>query len=113
MPLQFRLETWIWYDHPTQSYIPVQMITDKGKSIICRSINNEQFDVPANQNYDDCNITSLRSIDNMVEMEELSEAAILHNLRIRFDENIIYTNISSILVSLNPFKMINIYGSVG
>lgn len=45
----------------------------------------------------------------MVEMAELSEGAILHNLRIRFENDDIYTYISSILVSMNPFKMLPIY----
>jgi hypothetical protein len=38
------------------------------------------------------------------------QAAILHNLRLRFTDNLIYTHISSILVSINPFKQLPIYG---
>ena len=35
--------------------------------------------------------------------------SILHNLRIRFKEDLIYTNISSILISVNPFKLLPLY----
>lgn len=40
----------------------------------------------------------------MVRMGDVNEATILHNLRMRFAEDLIYTNIGSILVSINPFK---------
>lgn len=35
--------------------------------------------------------------------------SILHNLRIRYKEDQIYTNISSILISVNPFKLLPLY----
>ncbi len=41
---------------------------------------------------------------DMVKMHDVSEAAILHNLRQRFMRDEIYTNIGDILVSLNPYK---------
>lgn len=62
------------------------------------------------KNYPEVHPSSLRPVENMVAMEELSEAAILHNLRLRFTDNLIYTHISSILVSINPFKQLPIYG---
>ena len=48
-------------------------------------------------------------IDNLINLNDLNENAILHNLRIRFKESIIYTNVSSILISVNPFKMLPLY----
>lgn len=47
----------------------------------------------------------------MVGIQELSEPAILHNLRQRFVTDDIYTYISSILVSVNPFKQLSIYSA--
>jgi len=44
---------------------------------------------------------------DMVRMGDVNEATILHNLRMRFMEDIIYTNIGTILVSINPFKSID------
>ena len=40
---------------------------------------------------------------------DLSEMAILHNLRIRFREDKIYTNISSIVISVNPFRLLPLF----
>ncbi len=42
--------------------------------------------------------------EDMVRMEDVNSATILHNLRIRFKDGEIYTNIGKILVSINPFK---------
>ena len=43
----------------------------------------------------------------MVRMGDVNEATILHNLRARFVEDVVYTNIGTILVSINPFKWID------
>jgi myosin heavy subunit len=47
---------------------------------------------------------------DMVRMSDVNEATILRNLRTRFYKDLIYTNIGSILVALNPFKRIDCYG---
>lgn len=69
----------------------------------------QQFVFPADRELLEVHPSSLNHVSNMCDMEELSEAAILHCLRLRFAEDIIYTNISSILVSVNPFKMLPLY----
>nr|XP_033770854.1 unconventional myosin-XV [Geotrypetes seraphini] len=50
-------------------------------------------------------------VEDMTQLEDLQEEAILNNLKIRFDREIIYTYIGSILVSVNPYTMHNIYGT--
>ena len=48
-------------------------------------------------------------VDNLITLNNLNENSILHNLRIRFKLDKIYTSVSSILISVNPFKMIPLY----
>ncbi len=52
---------------------------------------------------------SLADYDNLIQLSNLNEALILHNLRERFVKDKIYTYISSILVAVNPFRMLPIY----
>ena len=48
-------------------------------------------------------------VDNLITLNDLNEHSILHNLRIRFKLDMIYTSVSSILISVNPFKMLPLY----
>ncbi|XP_047427282.1 unconventional myosin-XV [Mugil cephalus] len=50
-------------------------------------------------------------VEDMTQLEEMHEAAVLTNIRKRFEREIIYTYIGSILVSVNPYRMYNIYGT--
>ncbi|GBG28549.1 Myosin-1 [Hondaea fermentalgiana] len=50
-----------------------------------------------------------RGVANMVGLRELNEASILHNLRVRFARDEIYTSVGSILVAINPFKLLPLY----
>jgi hypothetical protein len=42
-------------------------------------------------------------------MDEVNEASILHNLRTRFSNELIYTSVGDILVAINPFQWLNLY----
>ena len=46
-------------------------------------------------------------VDNLIKLNDLNENSILHNLRIRFKVDKIYTSVSSILISVNPFKQVS------
>ncbi|KAG6935062.1 myosin XVA, partial [Chelydra serpentina] len=50
-------------------------------------------------------------VEDMTQLQDLQEVAVLHNIKTRFDRELIYTYIGSILVSVNPYKMYNIYGT--
>lgn len=50
------------------------------------------------------------NIDDLIRLNSLSENALLHILRGRFSEDVIYTFVSSILIAVNPFKSLEIYG---
>lgn len=47
--------------------------------------------------------------ENLVDLDELSEGAILHHVRNRFQKKIIYTHVGAILVAVNPFENLPIY----
>ena len=44
-------------------------------------------------------------------LDALHEGLVLHNLRERFRANEIYTAVGSILIAVNPFQRLPIYGA--
>ncbi|XP_075948058.1 unconventional myosin-XV [Anarhichas minor] len=50
-------------------------------------------------------------MEDMTQLPELNETTVLMNLKKRFDQELAYTYIGSILVSVNPYKLLNIYGT--
>ena len=48
-------------------------------------------------------------VENLVDLDELSEGAILHHVRKRYMNKQIYTHVGSILVAVNPFENLPIY----
>ncbi|TKS67300.1 Unconventional myosin-X [Collichthys lucidus] len=50
--------------------------------------------------------SSVDGVEDMSTLAELHEAAIMHNLYLRYQRDNIYTNIGSILAAVNPYKQI-------
>ncbi|KAM4608951.1 unconventional myosin-X [Polymixia lowei] len=50
--------------------------------------------------------SSIHGVEDMSTLAELHEAAIMHNLYLRYQKDNIYTNIGSILAAVNPYKQI-------
>uniref|UniRef100_A0A3B4A4C5 Myosin motor domain-containing protein n=1 Tax=Periophthalmus magnuspinnatus TaxID=409849 RepID=A0A3B4A4C5_9GOBI len=53
---------------------------------------------------------SITCVGRMV-MMELNDTTVIMNLKKRFDQELIYTYIGSILISVNPYKLMNMYGT--
>ncbi|XP_069022746.1 unconventional myosin-XV-like [Embiotoca jacksoni] len=50
-------------------------------------------------------------MEDMTQLPELNETTVLMNLKKRFDQELVYSYIGSILISVNPYKLLNIYGT--
>ena len=91
-----------WVPHPTEMFVPCevqspgQYINYFTRSSIAADAKTVGPQVTPRQLQED--------FPDMVKMNEVCEATILHNLRQRFAQDKIYTNIGDILVSLNPYK---------
>lgn len=54
--------------------------------------------------------SSMDGVPDLLNLGDFNDAALLHNIRVRYHHNQIYTSVGCpILISVNPFKKIDIY----
>jgi len=50
-----------------------------------------------------------KGVEDMITLDNLTEETMLRNLQHRYNKNLIYTFTGSILISMNPYKVLPIY----
>ena len=70
------------------------------------SIHDETFETC---NYEKHNNVENLKKDNLVDIPHLNEPSILQAIHLRYSQDIIYTYTGKILISLNPFKNLNLF----
>lgn len=102
----------IWVPSDTEAWEPAYVIQSDSTSVQVKTLSNKELRLPkiAN-NYDSVTLSSLEEdCENLVNLESFCEGIILHHVRKRFRINKIYTSVGSILVAINPYKTVDIYG---
>ena len=59
----------------------------------------------------DSNWISTKDSDNLTGLSELTQRTLLDAIKRRYKEDLIYTDVGDILVAVNPFCMLPIYGT--
>lgn len=57
------------------------------------------------------NGTEIMEFDDLVGLKDLNDETLLQSLKLRFSKNKVYTYIGSILISMNPYEILPIYGT--
>ncbi|KAL1537890.1 Myosin-2 [Salvia divinorum] len=52
----------------------------------------------------------LQGVDDLIQLSYLNEPSVLHNIHYRFSHDIVYSKAGPVLVAVNPFKDIQLYG---
>ncbi|THU73394.1 hypothetical protein C4D60_Mb04t22380 [Musa balbisiana] len=53
----------------------------------------------------------LDGVDDLMQLSYLNEPSVLYNLQFRYSRDMIYTRAGPVLVAINPFKEVNLYGN--
>ncbi|MED6136863.1 hypothetical protein PIB30_059778 [Stylosanthes scabra] len=53
----------------------------------------------------------LEGVDDLIQLSYLNEPSVLHNLKCRYTQDLIYSKAGPVLIALNPFKDVQIYGN--
>ncbi|KAI3686257.1 hypothetical protein L1987_79931 [Smallanthus sonchifolius] len=57
------------------------------------------------------NTESFDAVDDLVDLCYLNEPSTLHNLQYRYNRDVIYSKAGPVLLAINPFKDVNIFGN--
>ena len=91
---------WVWFKDTQEVCLPAQCLSDfeTGKPADFKLEDGRVVQASAEDTKDmtvlDPQILDVR-IDNLIRLNQLTEPAILHNLRIRFKADIVYTNVGT------------------
>jgi hypothetical protein len=106
---------WVWVSDPVEAWVPARVKSRSGDSVTVILPNNSKKTVTKSPTEPlwSLNQSSLtRPVDDMVMVESLNHAQMIHLLKSRYNEDHIYTWVGashSVLVSINPFKQLPIY----
>ena len=111
---KFDPDDWLWIQDEVERFLPAKALSGftAGEPTTVRTEDGEDHTLDATTSAwsTPCSTQILDSgMDDLINISDLSEMAILHSLRIRFREDKIFTNISSILISVNPFRQLPIF----
>ena len=114
MAFKFEPNSYVWIEDDEERFLPAKVMKgySAGEPTIVETEDGEERKLNEAQSKVTiaCNEEALNSkIEDLIEISDLNEMSILHVLRIRFKQDRIYTNISAILISVNPFKLLPLY----
>jgi len=101
---------WQWVPDEAQAYIPGKKLRDDGKFAYLQMEDGSERKVPLKQ-IEPLKKSSLQRVpDDLVLLDQMSGPLILHCLKQRFMDDKIYTNVGTIVISVNPYQRLPIYG---
>ncbi|KAK9268785.1 hypothetical protein L1049_000548 [Liquidambar formosana] len=53
----------------------------------------------------------LEGVDDLIQLSYLNEPSVLHNIQYRYSHDLIYSKAGPVLIAINPFKDVQIYGN--
>tara|TARA_B110000971_G_C19840339_1_gene422236 strand:+ start:41 stop:709 length:669 start_codon:yes stop_codon:yes gene_type:complete len=111
----FEKDKLVWFRHKTEVWclgkvtdpdddkpsITVDQFDETYSTVIASNVSVKKTDT---EGYDD---THMENADDCASLNNLNEAPLLHLLKRRYLNNDIYTNVSNISISFNPYKWID------
>lgn len=100
---------WLWVPCPLETFKPAYILSESSDSITVQSNTTETF--KTSQVFK-MNPSNFDNVEDLALLSHLNEPSVLHNLKKRYDDSVIYTYSGLFLISLNPYKSLNIYNDV-
>lgn len=83
----------VWYHHPVETWIPTTVLVGGSAELTVKTEDGEEFSVEADSgNVMPLHPSSLTAVPDMVSLGDMNNAALLHNLRLRYWDNDIFVS---------------------
>eukprot|EP00055_Hartaetosiga_balthica_P010944 m.48331 g.48331 ORF g.48331 m.48331 type:complete len:1511 (+) comp7391_c0_seq1:148-4680(+) len=99
----------VWFITDSHPH-PGVVVTSKGKHCEVRDFEDGKIHTVDRTKMKPMGSTSINGVEDMIQLQDLHEGSLLYNLKLRYDNDNIYTYTGSILVAVNPYRTIDIYG---
>ncbi|KAJ3670273.1 hypothetical protein LUZ60_010597 [Juncus effusus] len=106
--LKKKLRVWCWAPEGKWETGKIQSYSGDSAQIL---LSNEKVLTVSPEVLLPANPNILDGVDDLIQLSYLNEPSVLHNLRFRFLRDLIYTKAGPILVAMNPFKPVPLYGN--
>ncbi|MBA0586481.1 hypothetical protein Gorai_017223 [Gossypium raimondii] len=99
-----------WFQLPNGNWELGKIISSSGTESVISfpegkvlKVNSDSL-IPANPDI-------LDGVDDLMQLSYLNEPSVLYNLQYRYNQDMIYTKAGPVLVAVNPFKAVPLYGN--
>lgn len=107
-------EKYLWIPSEKQAWVPAKLVGlhKGGKKLIMSLKDGKEFKVEGPESkYEIVDMSTLdEDCENLADLDSFNEGLILHHVKNRFARGTIYTNVGNILISVNPYRALDIYG---
>ncbi|KAF9961601.1 hypothetical protein BGZ72_002914 [Mortierella alpina] len=104
----FNEKKWVWVEDKEEGYISAWISKEQGDQVEVHLSNGLVKTVNINQT-GKMNPPKFDKVEDMADLTYLNEASVIHNLRLRYHSNLIYTYSGLFLVAVNPYRKLGIY----
>ncbi|KAG0062091.1 hypothetical protein BGZ90_003259, partial [Linnemannia elongata] len=104
----FNEKKWVWVEDKEEGYIAAWISQEQGDQVQVHLNNGLVKTVNINQT-GKMNPPKFDKVEDMADLTYLNEASVIHNLRLRYHSNLIYTYSGLFLVAVNPYRKLGIY----
>ncbi|KAJ3017967.1 UNVERIFIED_CONTAM: hypothetical protein HDU68_011389 [Siphonaria sp. JEL0065] len=105
---QFAEKKWVWVHEKSEGYIAGWIVEEKGEQVVVEFQDGSKQSLNVNDT-EKMNPPKFDKVEDMASLTYLNEASVIHNLRLRYYSNSIYTYSGLFLVAVNPYKKLPIY----
>lgn len=99
----------VWVPHSSETWVSAEVISESPKGVLVRTEEGDEITVARDKLYIK-NPDILEGVPDLSQLSFLHEPGILYNLHHRYKLDLIYTYIGKILIAINPYARLPLYG---